>query len=60
MAVSNQIDFPEFFHGQKMTYRNSSIPEYDYQLSLFPRKIGLRRHVQKINFLEMADCGKSM
>jgi hypothetical protein len=45
MALSDQIDFPAFFSFRKMTYRNSSIPEYDNLLSPLPRKKALRRHV---------------
>jgi hypothetical protein len=45
MALSNQIDFPAFFSLRKMTYRISSIPEYDNPLSLLPRKMALRRNV---------------
>jgi hypothetical protein len=68
MALSNQIDFPAFFSFCMMTYRNSSIPEYDNLLSPLPRKMALRRHVlenllsgidrlRKVNVTESkADC----
>jgi hypothetical protein len=34
--LSNQIDFPAFFSLRKMTYRISSIPEYDSLLQSLP------------------------
>jgi hypothetical protein len=45
MALSNQNDFLAFFCLWKMTYRISSILEYDSQLSPLPHKMALRHHV---------------
>jgi hypothetical protein len=43
MALSDQSDFPAIFRLRKMTYWNSSIPEYDNPLSPLLRKMALRR-----------------
>jgi hypothetical protein len=50
MALSNQIDFLVFFSLRKMTYRNF----INSVRWLYAAKF------EKIDFLEMADSGKSM